>query len=157
MSSNLNHPPGQVIQQLLIDLGKGSDVEDLEAWPIYYANHPDSPDDSICIRDTEGVKHGRHMTSGEVLMHYGIQVMVRSANIVDGYVKAKRISVAFDEDVYQEIVEMGSGHMYSIQSISRLSDVLYVGTEVGATRRHLYSLNAIVSLRLTEEGTGTAS
>ena len=106
MSSNLNHPPGQVIQQLLIDFDLASDVADGVEWPVYYSNHPDSPDDSICVRDTEGFKDGRLMTSGEVIIHYGFQVMVRSANLVDGYVKAKRICVVFDEEVYQEVVEL---------------------------------------------------
>jgi hypothetical protein len=95
------------------------------------------------------------MVGGETLYHYGIQVMVRSADIGDGYVKAKTISVAFDEDVYQEIVVL-DGSTYSIQAITKTSDVIFVGPEVGVTRRRLYALNAIVSLRLTDE-TGTAS
>jgi hypothetical protein len=49
--------------------------------------------------------------------------------------------------------------VYSVHSISRTSDVISLGPEVGVTRRYLYTLNMLVALRLVteEEDTGTGT
>lgn len=159
MTGALNHPPGKIIQKLLIDLGHGTALSAAGAttgtWPVYYGTLPDSPDNAICVTDTEPMQHGRDMAVGQRCEHPGFQVLVRCDNIVSGYIKAQDIAVALDKDVYQETVLL-DGNTYSVQAVTRTSGVFSIGLEIGSTRRRLYSVNATASLCMTDE-TGTAS
>jgi hypothetical protein len=159
MTGSLNHPPGKIIQQLLIDLGHGTVLSAAGAttgsWPVYYGTLPDSPDNAVCVFDTEPMQHGRDMVKRERCEHPGFQVLVRCDSIVDGYAKAQDIAIALDQDVYQRDVVL-EGDTYSVQAITRTSGVLVVGLEIGSTRRRLYTVNATASLCMTDE-TGTAT
>lgn len=152
MSGAMNHPLSQIIQRYLITRSLGTAPEDQGSWPVFFSNRSKSPNDCITIYDTEGITSGRKMKGGEVQEHLGIQVMVRSEDLAEGYRKCHAIILDFDQQVSRTLVPMGSD-TYRIQSISRTSAVISAGREKGTGCR-LHSANAVVSLRLLP-GTGS--
>lgn len=149
MSGLLNHSPAEIVQQLLIDLGYGDDVAYTgtgTAYPVYHGIMPDVEDDCLCVTDTEGIIHQRDMAARSRQEHHGIQVRVRCENVTTGGKKARDIAEAFDSVVYQNTVLIDSS-TYLVQAMTRTSPVIYIGPEVGTSRRYLFSVNAIVSVR----------
>lgn len=148
MSGALTHSPADVIQQLLIDLEQGTAVADAGAWPVYASRMPDTPDSCICVRDTGGTKQGRMMVDGEVQEFPGVQVMVRCASPVAGWTKARAVAVAIDEEVDLPSVTIGSS-VYLVYNVSRSSGPLALGKDAPNSKRNLFSINALVTLRQT--------
>lgn len=149
MSGLLNHSPAEIIQQLLIDLGHGESVDFTGTgtdYVVYHGSMPDVIEDCICVTDTEGILHLRDMATGGRQEHHGFQVRLRNTSITVGGQTARNIAQAFDATVYQNTVTI-EGSTYCVQSITRTSPVIYIGPEVGTSRRHLFSVNAIVSVR----------
>jgi hypothetical protein len=149
MSGLLNHSPAEIVQQLLIDLEYGDDVDFTgtgTSYPVYHGTMPEVEADCICVTDTEGMLHARDMVAGHRQEHHGFQVRIRSESIASGGQKARAIAHDFDSSVYQNTVVIGSD-TYSVQSITRTSAVIYIGPEVGTSRRYLFSVNATVSVR----------
>lgn len=75
----LEHAPGEVVRQLLIQLSVGSDGLDYTSWPVFVDQEPDNPDNCITIEEMIGGLDGKLGPSGEVVEHYGFHIMVRSA------------------------------------------------------------------------------
>ena len=148
MSGTLAHSPADVIRKLLVNLALGSDANAVpaEAWPVFASGEPASPDSVITVYDTAGKNDGRAMATGERSEHYGIQVRVRSAAHTAGYAKAQAIAIAFDETVTQNAVTIGST-TYLVHAVSRRGPVLNIGKETPTSKRSLFTLNALVSLR----------
>lgn len=153
MSGVLHHPPSDVIQQLLIDLAQASLVGDAEAWPVYALQMPDTPEDCVCVYDTEGVLDGTVMNDGTECEHYGIQIRVRSEGAVDGYVKATQIKRALDRGVNRNTVTLDVDD-YTVHAVKRTSGVLPIGMDPGSRRRN-WTINAIVALTMDGVGTGS--
>lgn len=159
MTGILNHTPAQVVRQAIIDLVLGTEPSDGLAWPVHDSALGDEPDDALCVFDTEGRQHGRYQTSGTTPEHYGFSLMSRSLNIVDGYVKLKRIMEAFDTQINRTEVTLAADAsagiyetLYRINSISRTGAVRRAGRD---GRRWLHAINFLVSLELVSElGTG---
>lgn len=153
MSGALNHSPADIIRKLLVDLSVGS-LPSLSTtfWPIYVARTPDTPDSVITITDVESVKNGRVMVNGEVQEHHGIQIAVRDPDFRIGYDKAREVAITLDETVYLNLVSMddstGTGtSTYLVQSASRVGGVISAGKDVATSKRNLFTINAVVSLR----------
>lgn len=146
MPGTLTHSPGDVVRQLLIGLGLGTDPADSGLWPVFAAVEPNTPDNCITLYDTESRRHGRTQTDGEIQEHHGIQFVIRSATYASGYTKARAIAVAADETVYQNTVTI-SGTSYTVHQISRTGDVLALGQQTPESKRYLFTINAVVSLR----------
>jgi hypothetical protein len=153
MITTLEHSPAHILQQLLIDLGKGTDPTGSSDWPIFYANEPDNPDSLIVVLDTVGRKDGRSMIGGEVFEHHGTNILVRSAKHPLGYAKIDSIAKALDEDVLNSVVTLTavtgtSTAQYIINSISRDS-TRSLGKGPTPSNRNFFDLNALISLRQT--------
>jgi hypothetical protein len=118
-----------------------------QAWPIAVGREQDPPDNVITIYNTTDKDEGRSSIDGEMAVHYGIQVRVRSdaSNSELGYNKLNSILTAIDEEIYRVTVVIGSS-TYLVESFSRTSGILSLGTEVGATKRYLFTLNALATL-----------
>lgn len=144
MSGTLNHSQAEIIRQLLIDLGLGSSAS---AWPVYYSNEPDTPDNCITVYNKVGSVQGRTHDNGETQEHHGVQVRVRSITHSVGYLKARRIAEAFDTQVRLEVVTVDTDE-YLVHAITRNSDVFSIGFESPTSRRRLFTVNAVVSIRL---------
>ena len=154
MSGALSHSAADVIRHLLIDLGLGTLPTDAGSWPIYATITPETPDSAITITDTESLYEGRDHTSGEVQEHHGIQIAVRDANHVDGYVKMDAIKIAIDQTVRNDSVPVpdasGTGSTtYVVHCISRKSGILVAGKGATGSKRHLFTINAVAALRQT--------
>lgn len=145
MSGSLTHSPAEIIRQLLIDLGVGTASG---SWPVKFATEPDNPDNVITVYNAAGRSSGRVQNGGERQEHHGFQVRVRSTSESVGYVKARVIAVALDENVLLTTVTVDSS-TYRIQSISRTGDVISLGKNHPTTNLNLFTINALASLRQT--------
>lgn len=147
MPGLLLHSPADVVRQLLVDLGLGIDyADDRTDWALFASGEPDLPDNCITVYDTTGLDEGREMVSGERQEHHGLQIRVRSKTQAVGFAKARDISVALDEDVYQETVAV-DGDSYLVWAVRRTGDPLFLGKDAPNSKRNLFTINATVSLR----------
>lgn len=164
MSEILNHPPCDVLRQLAIDLGLGTDPDDELDWPIYAPALPDEAGDdhAMQFKDTQGIQGGRYF-DGETVEVYGVQLMVRSAYPAEGYVKARRVQEAFanvdktDVTLTAATLEDDTAipeTIYRVHSINRASQVLKAGRD-GDRWLQTANFTAFVEL-LAETPSGTS-
>lgn len=150
MSGNLTHPVDKIIWQLLQDLGHVTDPADNGSWPCYIGPMPDTPDNCVALRGTEGKDDGRLFT-GERAEHPGIQIRVRCDSRVDGYVKAKAIFIALDALTSTAVTvqdDVGTATTtYRVYAFTRTGTVISLGAETPTSRRETWSFNLLVSLR----------
>lgn len=146
MSGLLQNAPGDIVRRLLISKGFGV-APPLTNWPIYHSNEPDTPDNTITVYDspTSELDRRYHPTNHQEVRH-GIQIRVRSATHDPGYIKANQIAIGCDTQMDQEILTIGS-NQYCINSIVRRSDVISLGKETPQSKRNLFVINAVVSLK----------
>ena len=116
-------------------------------WPIYVSFAPDAPDNLVCVYDTAGRQDGRVMATGEAIVHPGIQIMVRGLTHSLAYAEMEKIWLNTDA-ARKVTVALSSGETYCLLNVSRTGDVLNAGVEeMGDRRRHILSLNAVVTMR----------
>jgi hypothetical protein len=149
MANTLTHSPADIIRWLLVSLGLGSDPDEGAPWPVYAAGEPNAPDNVITVYDTAGTDDGRSMIDGEVMGHNGVQIRVRSTTHPVGYAKADAVWTALCEEVYDNTVTI-DGVSYLVHSVNKIGDVLALGKEVPASKRSLFTINAVVSVRAVE-------
>lgn len=153
MSGNLTHSPADVLRHCLISLGYGVIPSVSAVWPIFCDSEPDKPDNCITLYNTQGKESGRTMTDGERQEFPGFQVRVRCVNPVDGFAKARAIAVALDEEVYDEGVTVNpdtgstTSENYLLHSVSRSSQVIPLGKETPTSKRNVFTVNGVFSLR----------
>lgn len=147
MSSALLRTPAEVIQQLLIDLGAGSDpdTEPLADWPVYADEEPDgdgTPDEVLTVYDSgTDVDDGHGHADGFAYTHYGVQVRVRARDHTTGSVKALEVRRLLNESVVRATVTV-EGTAYTVPCV-KASPVRRMGREQAKTRRHLWTVNGI--------------
>ena len=148
-TGTLTHSPADVLRRLLIALGLGVTPASgtNSNWPTYTAQEPNSPDNVVTTYDVDGRDFGRTGLTGERFEHHGVQVRIRSATFPVGWTKARALSVALDEDVYQESVTI-EGTNYFVHAVSRTSRPIYLGEEPG-TQRHVFTINVTINLHQT--------
>lgn len=146
MSGSLANSPAEIIKTLFVALGHGTLVESLSTWPIVVAITPDSPDNFITLTNTSGIMEGRFQVSGEMQEQYGIQIKVRASFHPTGWTKINELKQACDVGVYMNNVTIGASQ-YIVYAITRKGGVLDLGYDIGSTKRHLFTLNATVSLK----------
>jgi len=147
MSGQLDHNPGEVIQQLLVDMVLATLPASAGAWPVYYSWMPDDTgvDGDIGVYDSTGVPHGRTQFDGIQQLHYGFQVIIRNTDIALARTKIRAMADGFDEDVLRRTVTVDSTN-YAVQSIERQGDVMFMGREGGTSRRRRFSINALTAI-----------
>lgn len=152
MSGILTHTVDQIIRQLLIDLGHGSNGDDNLSWPVYATQLPDTPDECIAVIDQTGVGRGSFQVGGEQQKNHGIQIFVRSSNTQAAGNKANAIEIALSEDTHLDSVTVTdpegygtSTQNYIIYNISWLSGPFPLHDPT--SDRKLRSLNVIVNVR----------
>ena len=152
MTGSLSHSQADIVAQLLIDLGFGTDPTLDGIWPIYVTEEPNSPDNVITVYDTVGTSDGRTQFDGEMQEHHGILIRVRSTTYPIGRTKARAIAVGLDETVLRDTVGvasvLGTGTaQYFVDSVSRKGDVISLGKESPNSKRTIFTINATVTLR----------
>lgn len=157
----LQHSPADVVGRLLADLGVGTNPESDGVWPIYDGVEPDKPDNLITVYDTKGRRYGRVQFSGEGIEAPGITFRIRSAKPRDGFLKASEISKVISEIITfnnVSIVSPESGGAiisYEVAAITQIGTILNLGryaptlpgVTASSSKRNIYVLNAVVSLR----------
>jgi hypothetical protein len=137
--------PNEVIARYLIDAALVSDPDVVVGeWPLYVGTLPDDedvPDDIAAVFTTPGIIHGKDMSGGQH-QHYGVQLRFRSCLETDGYDKASELVTQLLQ-LHREEVEIGSGEVYEIASISQTSDIVKIVKDE-KDRTHL-TVNLIVA------------
>lgn len=145
-----NHTQANVVRNLLIGLGlgtaHGSGDSPASDWPIYSPNTPDTPDKMIAVSNTQGTDNGRGFT-GKRYENPGVIITVRGKTEDEACVKAKQVVDALDRVQYRE-VSIDSSH-YVIHTLIRSSGPLNLGMAVPASRRYMFTINYLVSFRMT--------
>lgn len=147
MSGSLTHSPAQIIAQILVDLGLGTDPDDEDDWPIYAVSLPDTPDNAMCIYDTQGTMDGSSMIDGEVQEHHGFMVRIRATSHSVGQAKANAVVQGLDKSVRNEVVTLDSS-TYLVTQTGRMSGPLNNGPEPTSSRI-IFTVNAVAALRQT--------
>lgn len=148
MSGSLVHSPADIVRRALVTLGLGTLPTASGSWPIAVSQEPDTPDEAITLYDTSGRIDGRTHVDGEIQEFPGLQVRVRSANPVTGYTKAQAIAVALDQSIRLTNVTIGA-NVYKIYAITRTGTVNAIGKEIETSKRNLFTINAVASIRQT--------
>lgn len=152
MSASLAHFPSQIIIQALVDTGDVEAVDNSSDWQAFSGLMPDNPtfntDNVVAVYDTTPITQGRDHTSGETLLHWGIQVLLRSAasNDAAGQTKIMDIATTFDETILNTTVTIDS-NTYTLFAITRISGPFTLGGTSDASRRRKFSLNVIAAIR----------
>jgi len=100
----------------------------------------------ISTFDTESILDGRVQIDGQTIEHFGVLVRVRSDDYQEGYVKARDIAVALDLDIEQTTTTIGSTD-YLVEAVTRRGGVISLGKESGRSKRDIFTVNTIVTLR----------
>lgn len=145
MSTPMLHSPADILAQLIVDLGKGTDPTAGGAWPVFVAGEPTAPDNAITVYDTTPQDDGRSMIDGEMLGHFGFQVRVRGTTHSVAYVKAEAVRVALEESVYDRTVHR-DGSTYLVHCVAK-TNFLSIGKDVPTSKRSLFTINGLVSLK----------
>ena len=90
---------------IIIDLLTQEGIVNTPLWPAYESHMPNENDDAVGVYDIDPEHDGRLMTDGTVILHYGIRVVVRSAEYADGWAKAYAITQIFDSINKLELLE----------------------------------------------------
>lgn len=143
MSGPLDHFPADVIRQLLIDLGAGSEVTTTD-WPTFSQKEPDSPDNVITVFDTMGRDLGRTNPDMVRSERYGIQVRVRGGDIDATGVRARSVAMALDSVVRLPVTLDVT--QYFVLGFVRTGPVLRLGIDAPSSGRWIFVVNGLASL-----------
>ena len=86
------------------------------------------------------------MPTGELLGHEGIQLRFRSVDAPRGWLKADAVQTALAEEIYQNSVVIESSD-YVVHCFARIGNVMSLGKESPTSKRNVFTLNAVVSLK----------
>jgi len=146
-TTTLADSPASVLRTYAVNLGHGSLPSSGIAWPLYVGTIPDGiavEDDAATFIDTAPVKDGRHM-AGDIVQHYGVELLVRATDRGDGWTKASAIASAFD--AVAQVTTTSGGIDYLLENISR-GGVNFIGLEPGTSkRRYLHTVNFLLTMR----------
>jgi len=145
MSGAMTHGPCDIVGQLMIDQLVVTDPTDDAVWPLGVSEELSSPDEAVCIFDSEGRQQGFDQTQGEMQEQEGLVVRVRAKDYRRGYLKAKALATLFDTTISNNLVTLESS-TYLVHSVNRTSGVIHMGKETGASKRHLFSINFTVAV-----------
>lgn len=147
MAGLLNHSPGDILRYLLIAAGSGTLPTSNGSWPIHADKEPDTPDNCITIRTTEGVEQGRVQITGVRQGQFAAQVRVRSTGSPTGYQKAAGLQHTMNTTFLNEEITI-SGSNYIVHS-AYCSDPISLGEDKPDSRRFLHTLNVMLNIRKT--------
>lgn len=155
-TQQLQHTVDLIIAQLMIQNGvasalNGSGVP-LGPWPVYVNVEPPQPDQCLVITETTGTDGGRTMIDGEMMSHFGFQVMVRGQDDQDTPQKASSLRWWMQTGVSTQTVTLLNSDSvpvtYLIPCISGIGQVLKMGRDRPPTGRYKCSINAQCAIQV---------
>jgi len=148
MPNTLAHPPSEIAQWCLVQLGLGTNPENGGSWPIFSDNEPDRPDNCITVFDTTGIDDGRVM-HGEIQEHFGLQVRVRSATKTVGWTKADAIrKIMAETALLEEVAVPDESARYVVHAFYRVAPLIRLPNRP-TERRHVHVFNLLTTIRQT--------
>ena len=138
--------PSEIIRQYLVDQGIVS-MPSSGVWPCFVTSLPDGDnagDDCIGLFDIEPEKDGRLANNGLVILHYGLEFIIRSASYEDGWRKSDTIATALDDIVNMPVVL--DSVTYTTHNATRRSGISALGLEEGTKRRYLFQSKYIITI-----------
>lgn len=140
--------------QLLINLGQVSDPlasGTANVWPVSVDTELNTPDNVVTLTNTEPQQQGRFQGSGQMNELWTFQAKIRAADSQTAYAKANALSVLFDQVIYKNQVTLAptshsAGGTYRVGRVTRKSGPIAIGREGSATKRYIYTINAIVDI-----------
>lgn len=142
------HSPAHILYQVFIDEGWGVDPGTDSDWQTFINVLPD--DDSyrhnaLCIYDTTGILDGRLHTSGETIVHPGLQIRCRGKTFAVARTKIAAIANSLDA-LLRKAVTIDATN-YTIQAFNRTGDPLSLGNEEqDRHRRSHMTLNGTITI-----------
>ena len=144
MPGTLTHSPADIIRNILINEGVGTDPSDSGSWPIFASSKPDEPENLIASIDSRGDDQGYTMNDGEVQEKEGVTIWVRGTDHQTAYNKAKSIADTLD-GLYQYIVTI-SGTSYLVHCVARQDNPLTPKKELNS-ERNVFEFGNLVTVR----------
>ena len=145
----MNHSPAYILAALLTS--EAVDVftapSEVGTWPLYISHEPDGSNvENNCgtVYDTDGIKDGRIMATGENIFHHGVQLRVRALDYTTGRAKAAE-AADYLATLQNEEVVIGA-YTYKIMAVSQQSPILPLGQE-SIKRRQLFTVNFLVTCK----------
>lgn len=142
------HSPAQILTELLITLGLFDDPDDSSfTFPVFTTVMPDDaflPGSVATVYNTPGLKDGRLM-SGVIIFHHGVQLAVRIADPEAGWLKCNLVEQAMQAVTESTTVTIGAT-TYTLNNVSQQGPILALGLEGGTVRRHLFTLNFLMTI-----------
>lgn len=137
--------PARIVAQLLVDYGVAGAVGGVSAWPVYIGPTPDTPDNVLVVRNTTGGDESDILPAGALDLRYGFQLMVRGRTEILSWSKTLAAAAAL-RTVHNETVMVGAV-AYAVDAVTGLAPPLRVGEESATSKRLLYSLNGMLTVR----------
>ena len=142
----INETPSRIIRLYLVDQGIVS-MPSSGVWPCFVTSLPDGDnavDDCIGLFDIEPEKDGRLADNGLVILHYGLEFIVRSDSYENGWGKINTIVATLD-DIVNMLVVLYSV-TYTTHNATRRSGISALGLEEGTKRRYLFQSKYIITI-----------
>ena len=133
----MENTPAQVIVAYLIENGYFATPTNNATWPLYTGHMPEENKNLACAYDTQGFLDGTILRTGEVIEHYGFQIIIRSKDYDTGWIKGNEIALHLD-GIKDQSVSIDSDD-YVIENVMRTSAVIFIGAD--EKRRFEFSLN----------------
>jgi hypothetical protein len=152
MSLVFLHTPSDIVRWLLIQLGVGTTplASPLGEWPCIDDQEPDRPDNCLTTYDTTPRHYGTSMIDGYEWKHYGFQVRVRGADKPTAGKKAYEVHHALTEGFGTLTVTPGIGDTAQYQCYRAHNvNILRLGLDSPGTKRSLFTVNGLISIRRT--------
>jgi hypothetical protein len=131
--------PAAIFGAALVEAGVVSSYGFGSDWPIFISFIPDEPDNAVVIFDTTPVNE-RRVHQGSFRRQYGLQLLIRAENAVDGRTKAG--------ELYEEIITIRNrdltvnGDDYRIKSAHYTTGIIHI-PQLDDRRRHFFSMNML--------------
>lgn len=156
VTQRLQHTVDIIIVQLMIQNGVASQVPPngvpVLPWPAYANVLPPQPDEVIVVTETTGTDQGRTMFDGEMMSHFGFQVMVRGQDDQDTPQQALALRWWMQTGVPTQTVTLLNSDSvpvtYLIPCISGISQVHKLGRDRADTGRYKCTINAQVAVQV---------
>lgn len=123
------HSPAHILSTLLIADGLAGDPSKSELWPAFVNFLPNDLGPSskqLSCYDTQGIRDGRILRTGEVIEHPGVQIRFRASQSHEAYSKAGDVALHLDA-LHRREIQLDSVS-YLIINFSRQSPIVNMGT-----------------------------
>ena len=141
---NLTVSPASLLAVYLTGLGHVTSPSSAQDWPLYISNLPDTPDNAAVIFNSTPIKDAKLMQTGNVIHHYGVEILLRCVNDEDGWDKCNIL--AGELDILRNVFVSINDSTYKIHNVTRLGGVNSLGSESDSRRRNMFSMNFTVSI-----------